>query len=330
MESAMSRRNTASPFHRGEIAMQTRAGVRESAQRVGGIVRDAISEGFADFLGEVRLAGVGAEDAQGRLWATILMGPEGFLHARGPVDARDRLIIAALPVHGDALATRLTSPGWSGAPVGMTAIDLATRRRVRVNGLLARREQADALGFALDVREAYGNCPKYITAREVLELASVPREAPGETTPVLSRELDAAQLALVRRADMLFLASIGPDQRADASHRGGRPGFVREVDATHIVIPDYSGNRMFNSLGNLLVDPRIGLVFPDFERGALLQVSGRATVEDAPEARAAFPGAERVVDVTIEYVNEVPDALSTQWHLLAYSPFDPPPAVGAS
>jgi hypothetical protein len=322
----MTRRNAGSPFHRGEIAMQTQAGVRESARRVGGIVGDAISEGFADFLSEVRLAGIGAEDTQGRLWATLLTGPEGFLQAHGPVDARDQLLVGSLPVSGDALATRLTRPAWSGAPVGVTAIDLATRRRVRVNGTLARREQADAPGFAIDVREAYGNCPKYITAREVPEAANEMAAASSSAVPQSSRALDAAGLALVRSADMLFLASIGPDQRADASHRGGRPGFVHAVDEAHLVIPDYSGNRMFNSLGNLLVDPRIGLVFADLERGSLLQVSGMAEVDDAPDARADFPGAERVIRVAIEQVNEAAGALPAHWRLLGYSPFDPPPA----
>lgn len=325
----MPRRNTASPFHRGEIAMQTRAGVLESARRVGGIIGPSISAMFAEFLGEVRMAGIGAEDTEGRLWATVFTGPEGFLQAQGPLDARDRLHVGALPAPSDALATRLTSAAWTGAPVGVSAIDPATRRRVRVNGILARLEQGDAPGFAIEVREAYGNCPKYITAREMPQPPAVLSAARAAGTPRFLHALDDAQLALVRRADMLLLASIGPGQRADASHRGGRPGFVQAPDATHLVIPDYSGNRMFNSLGNLLVDPRVGLVFPDFERGALLQISGRANVNEAPEARATFPGAERVVEVTIERVNEVPEALPAHWHLLGYSPFDPPPSGAA-
>lgn len=321
----MPRRPSTSTFHRGEIAMQIRAGVRESARRVGGIVGETIPEAFADFLGDVRVVGIGAQDTQGRLWATLLTGPAGFVTARGPEDARDRLLVGAVPAAADALATRLSSPAWIGAPVGVTAMDPATRRRVRVNGLLAR-PSADSPGFAIEVREAYGNCPKYITARVAPE-AGAPRVAATAAESRASSTLDAGQIALVQRVDMLFLATIGPDQRADASHRGGRPGFVHVRDEAHLVIPDYSGNRMFNSLGNLLVDPRIGLVFPDFQQGALLQVSGRADVNDDPQARARFPGAERVLDITIEQVNEVPGALPAHWRLLGYSPFDPPPAA---
>ena len=306
--------------------MQTRAGVRESARRVGGIVGETISEAFAAFLASVPLVAVGAEDEHGRLWATLLAGRPGFVRAHGPADARDRLEVAASPVAGDALALRLGAIACVGAPAGVTAIDPATRRRVRVNGRLAPRENAASASFTLEVAEAYGNCPRYITARE-LGLADESPAASFAATAALRPQvaLLAAHVAWLQSADMLFVASIGPQGRADASHRGGAPGFVVVPDATHVVIPDYSGNRMFNTLGNLLVDPRIGLVIPDFARGALLQISGRACVVDKDARVTEFPGAERLLEVAVEAVNQVEASLPAGGLVLGYSPFDPPP-----
>lgn len=315
----MNRPDEYSPFHRGELAMQQRAGVAAQARRVGGIIGDSIPENFARFLATVRMAAVGAEDEAGRLWATILVGPRGFLAARGPEDARDRLEVAARPAPGDRLAAVLAGESGAGRAAGLVAIDPPTRRRVRVNGVLATFGD----GFAIDVREAYGNCPKYITARTVPEPTAAARGAAAHV--VNTRDaLTPGQAAILGAADMLFLATMGPDGRADASHRGGAPGFLAVADASHLVIPDYAGNQMFNSLGNLLVDPRIALVVPALERGALIQISGRATISDDPGARAPYPGAERVLEVAVEVVAEIPGALPAGWTLLGYSPFDPP------
>src|SRR5260370_2360405 len=83
---------------------------------------------------------------------------------------------------------------------------------------------------------------------------------------------------MVVATDVLFVATGHPQRGADASHRGGNPGFVEVVDANTLRIPDYSGNSLFNTLGNLLVDPRYGMLIPNFQSGRMLQLTGTAKV----------------------------------------------------
>jgi hypothetical protein len=302
------------PFHEGELAVQARAGVRASAARVGGIIGDTIPPALVPSLRSARVVALGAPDETGRVWATLLVGEPGFVDA-----SPHRLRVRAQPRAGDALHALLTRPAPSSArrAVGLTIVDLATRRRVRVNGTLS----ADDDGFAVEVEEAYVNCPKYIQARTPSTLS----RAPGDASPVADERdaLSDAQRLWLGAADTAFLASVGPTGRADASHRGGPPGFLVAIDARRVAFPDYAGNTMFNSLGNLAADPRAGLVVPDFARGRLLQLTGTAAVDWRPEVAAVFPGAERVVVFDVERVREVAGAIPAGWSAPVASPFNP-------
>lgn len=325
------------PFHPGELAVQARAGVRAQAARVGGIVAPAVPDAFATFLRAARVAAVGATDAEGRVWATLLVGAPGVVDA-----APTRVHVRALPASGDALRARLAggADGASPAPVGLTVIDFPTRRRVRINGPLAPADHDAKGGFAVAVEEAYGNCPKYIQDR-------TPPAGPGPPggpavsltdvaaglTVCATDELGDAQQRWLAAADTAFVASLGPagaagGPRADASHRGGAPGFLAVDGPRRLRLPDYAGNTMFNTLGNLAADPRVGLVVPDFATGRLLQLSGTAAVDWRPAAAAAFPGAERVVVVDVARVREVAGALPAGWSPPRPSPFNPPAPRG--
>jgi hypothetical protein len=157
----------------------------------------------------------------------------------------------------------------------MIAIDFATRRRVRVNGTVS---EIDAAGIVLDVEQAYGNCQQYIQRRDLTPVPSptVTRGARWAT------ELDAPQIELIRQADTFFLGTTAREHGNDASHRGGPVGFVR-VDDNSVQWPDYPGNNMFNSLGNLSIDHSAALLFVDFADGRTLHLSGTATINwDAP------------------------------------------------
>ena len=343
--------STSGPFHSGELAVQARAGVRAQAARVGGIVGPTIPPAFAAFLGAARIVAIGAADARGHVWATLVVGAPGLVLA-----SPTRVHVGALPAPGDALRTFLTraepagaaGPATDGpASVGLTVIDLATRRRVRINGSLAAADLGDARsgvarGFAVAVEEAYGNCPKYIQARTVPDddAPNASADAVADLVPDVSSDgtqdaaperdgLGDAQRAWLAAADTAFVASVGPPHdgragRADASHRGGAPGFLVALDARRVLLPDYAGNTMFNTLGNLSVDPRVGVAVPDFASGRLLQLSGTATIDWRPGAAACFPGAERVVVVAVERVREVAGALPTGWSPSRPSPFNPP------
>jgi hypothetical protein len=119
------------------------------------------------------------------------------------------------------------------------------------------------------VHEAFPNCPKYIQRRQIAEVSQQPRVTAIEQ----GAALNDATAQWIRHADTLFVASSHADGRLDASHRGGSPGFVRS-SGDLLLIPDYAGNSMYNTLGNFAVHPRAGLTFVDFDHARQLQLTG--------------------------------------------------------
>ena len=249
-------------FHEGELAVQRHAGVAAQAARLAGMLAPSeLRGGFARFLSDRTFAALTAHDADGRLWISPLAGPRGFLDATGPTT----LTVHTGPAAGDPLHDLPT-----GQPVGMVVVDFATRRRVRVNGRLTA---AATHSLSIEVEQAYGNCPQYIQQR-VLH----PTQNTGTGPARRSAGLVDADRELISRADTFFIGTTHPHRGADASHRGGPPGFVR-LDQDRLWWPDYSGNNMFNTLGNLAVDPSAALLVPDFATGATVQLSGTAMLD---------------------------------------------------
>jgi len=289
-------------FHDGELAVQRRAGVEKAAATVGAVILPALRIDHAEFLARQRLLVVAGTDADGRVWASPLAGAEGFVVVQG----ERRLLLRAPLAPADPLQSALTS---GATPVGLLALDPATRRRIRVNG----RAQQTAAGIAVTVDEAFGNCPQYIHRRQA-PTGGGPREPAGWRDGTV---LDARQRGMVGAADTFFICSNHPERGADASHRGGPPGFV-EVDpeGRSLRFPDYPGNRMFQTLGNLAVDPRAGLLFLDWDTGTALQLSGTArTVWDSDEL-GAWPGAQRLIDFAVTAVHEQECAVPAPWERL--------------
>lgn len=298
------------PYHEGEIEVQARAGVREMAERVGRGVYNVVPQLARHFLATQRMAVVGAADAGGRVWASLLTGRHGFVSAPGESLVR---VAAGLP-EGDPLGDSLRE----GARVGLVVVDFARRARMRFNGTVVRD---DGPGFDVETREVYSNCPRYIQARAPEVGRGLERRGPATAR---STHLGGTQQEFVARADTFFIATAHPERGADASHRGGQPGFVRVVGERRMEWPDYSGNAMFNTLGNISVNPKAGLLFVDFEAGRTLQVSGAARVVWDEGRAAEFAGAERVVEFEVEEVVETSDALPWRWRFEGYSPHNPP------
>ena len=265
------------PFHLDELAAQARAGFSPS----GSGIRDFMPEQHRSFFAMLPYLFVATLDGEGWPMATLLEGESGFVESPDPASLR----IRALPGADDPAVGTLRM----GDEVGVLGIDFGTRRRNRANGIVA---SVDAEGFSIAVRQSFGNCPQYIQQREVSREQS--RRGPARRL----KTLDADARSLIERADTLFVASrsragVGPDGGADISHRGGRPGFVR-VDGNTLSIPDFRGNRYFNTLGNLLGEPRSALLFVDFETGDLLQLQGRATIDWDASAAERVAGAQRL------------------------------------
>lgn len=108
--------------------------------------------------------------------------------------------------------------------------------------------------------------------------------------------------AFVEAADLFFLATADTDGWPDVSYKGGLPGFVRVLDPRTLAFPSYDGNGQFRSLGNVLVNPRVGLLFIDFDHPNRMRVQGVASVHDEPELVGAWEGAQAVVTVAVERV----------------------------
>jgi len=281
---------TPSVYHTGEIEVQRRAGVYEQAQRIGRSIRAAMPPVAQAFLREQSVAVIGAADSTGRVWASLFSGRPGFLI---PLDAQTVRIGAAL-ADGDPLAEQLDR----GSAVGLLAIDLANRQRMRLNGVVERR---DAVGLVIGARQVYSNCPRYIQVRELADTGAEQQDA---VTLQHGHELSPAQQRWVATADTFFIATAHPEGGADASHRGGAPGFVQVTGAASLVFPDYAGNTMFQTLGNIAANPQTGLLLVDWERGSTLQLTGAARVIWEPAEAMQRSGAERAVEVQIHQVIE--------------------------
>ncbi|MDT0266764.1 pyridoxamine 5'-phosphate oxidase family protein [Streptomyces sp. DSM 44915] len=287
-------------YHPGERGVQRRAGALARADHAQRAIRDRIPEVAAGFLAGRTTLVVGARDAAGRVWASQLTGPAGFVTAP---DERT-VAVRAAPDPDDPLAEVLTAAGET--PVGAVAVEPATRRRMRVNGWVRPAEGE----LRLRVAQVYANCPRHITRRVVTHLAPAARRRPPvRVTPALT----PAQQALVAAADTCFVASGDLDGSMDASHRGGPPGFLRVTAPDLISWPDYRGNAMYMTLGNLARDPRAGLLVVDWADGTLLHLTGRARVDWSPARAAALDGAERMVDFQIERVLARPAASALRW-----------------
>ncbi|NNN32590.1 pyridoxamine 5'-phosphate oxidase family protein [Streptomyces sp. S3(2020)] len=290
-------------YHAGSRTVQDRVGVREQADHVGRAIGEGIKPVAAAFLELQPLLVLGAADpSTGRVWASPLSGTPGFVRATGP----RRISVTGGLLPTDPLARALHREDTL---VGTIALDPRTRRRMRLNGRLRPTER----GFAIEADRVFANCPKYLQRRESYEVTAG-RESGA---PRRSRELTPAQAEFVTAADTFFLATVHPDG-ADASHRGGNPGFVTVTSPRELSWRDYPGNAMFLTLGNLAADPGAGLLFLDWTTGTALQLTGEASTE--------FDGTERRVRFTLTEAVETPSAVPLRWSAPEYSPANPDPA----
>lgn len=277
-----------SPWHDGERRLQAMAGVEARLAELGPrVIRDHLPEQHRRFYAQLPFIVVGSVDDAGWPWAGLIPGAPGFLASPHP----RALAIAARRDPADPVWRGISD----GAAVGLLGIELHTRRRNRLNGAV---EEIGRDGFRVAVEHSFGNCPRYIRPRLTVAGPDAARAAPVEAKTL--NGLDADARALIENAEAFFVASYAnaagqpPLRQVDVSHRGGAPGFVRLADDGTLTIPDYNGNGHFNTLGNILANPRAGLVFVDFDSGDVVQISGEAGIVSAAGCLADFPDAERL------------------------------------
>ena len=263
----------AGPWHAGEREAQRLAVGRASPG--GGGIRSFLPDQHRLFFAGLPFAIVATTETTGAPVATLLTGQPGFIASPNP------WTLAVLAHASDPAGERLRV----GAPVGLLGLQPHTRRRNRANGriLFEGRE-----GFVMGVEQSFGNCPQFIHPRDL-----VLDDPAADLGLEMLGGFDAAARDQVADADTFFIGTAsGPGVAGggvDVSHRGGPAGFV-QVDGDVLTIPDYRGNRYFNTLGNLLLEPRAALLFVDFAAGRLLQLQG---VTEVLWDRADLPGADR-------------------------------------
>ncbi|MEO7392654.1 MAG: pyridoxamine 5'-phosphate oxidase family protein [Ramlibacter sp.] len=301
-------------FHEGEQALQRRAGSRERLAEIGPrVVRDHMPDQHREFFAQLPFLVAGTVDASGQPWASVLAGMPGFVTAPHP----KRLVVNSKPLSYDPLAQTMAED----APIGLLGIEPHTRRRNRLNGRVA---SLHANGFEVEVGQSFGNCPKYIQARRP-EFTGA-----GDAWPRVERMavLGEPARSLVERADTFFIATAHPlagqsdvpAHGVDVSHRGGKPGFVRIDGDNLMTVPDFAGNLFFNTLGNLLLDSRCGLLFMDFDSGDVLQVAARGhIVAEGPEL-VSFAGAQRLLKLQVTSAIHAAAALPLRWGKAELSP----------
>lgn len=293
-----------SVWHRGELAVQARAGVQEKMATVGArVIRDYMPDQHREFFTQLPMIILGAEDTAGDLWATALFGKPGFIQS--PTE-RLLTIGTRLPSH-DPLASSL----HPGARAGALGIQLETRRRNRANGTVTEHSGDQ---ITLSVEQSFGNCAKYIQRRY-----PVPNENYGDFVRETLTTLTGPVSRLIRAADTFFIASAFNDgeteanRGVDVSHRGGEPGFIGVDDQHRLLIPDYAGNNFFNTIGNLVVDPRAGLLFLDFQQGHAVHMTATAEVVWKGDEPSIYGDGDRMLRLSLIKAQVVYNALPYIW-----------------
>jgi len=310
--------------HVGELAVQRRRGVPSGlAATIVGAIHDDMPPALIDFYRSLTFLPLGTLDERGRPWVTLLARPETS------APSRDRLRIRARVNPDDPFVVGVRA-SREPRPFAGVAIDFATRMRVKVAGVIDRAtlDPLDhTLTLELSANEHMGNCPKYITVRRLRPK----RRAPS--TRALGAHLSHAERSLLDRASTAFIATrhVDDDPRESdmgLNHRGGPHGFLRYFEderGGHLVLPDYSGNRFYQSLGNVETDAVMGVAVPDFTSGAMLQITGRARNLFDAEASALMPGATLVTVVSLDEAYVTSGALDLE--LVGpeeLSPYNPP------
>ncbi|OIW30173.1 hypothetical protein CONLIGDRAFT_702726 [Coniochaeta ligniaria NRRL 30616] len=325
-------------WHSGERAVQELLGASTASRPNPTSLEFPPAHGFR--IASNHLLALGALDDEGRPWSTIWGGERGFAQriAKGVLGIR-----TLVDRQYDPVAQALLGSAARGNPVrpddvttgykfmsGMS-IDFDSRDRVKVMGRLLTSEVGDddkvgEVQLAMVVQESTGNCPKYINKRDVRAHVSSPRLL-SDSLPLPQQAVD-----LIHKADLFFMSSTNGDSM-DTNHRGGPVGFMRlasnEIDkdgsgGVVLVYPEYSGNRLYQSLGNLYLNPKIGIAIPDFDTSDVLYLTGTAQLLLGEAATAVMPHCKLVLQIRVQEARLVADGLPFRGQLGEMSPYDPP------
>lgn len=299
-------------FHSGERTVHNILGIQKIAKSASTMIQSKMTRKFMKFLNGQNSFMISSMDQNGRVWSSFLAGNPGMIQA---TEADIVKINTKINEH-DPLFSNISQ----NKEVGILVIDFASRIRVRINGEISVVYPDGK--FEIKIEQVFGNCPKYIQARR-FKYKAVEGIVNTEFHPC--NTLSKNQQNWISESDTFIIASSSSEGKMDISHRGGMPGFVYVMNEKTIMFPDYSGNMLFNTLGNIVQNPNVGLLFFDFNNGDTLQITGEASIiwNIDKDIFSKFPGAQRLVQLQIIEVLETSCYESYEWEFLNYSTFNP-------
>ncbi|MEQ9520657.1 MAG: pyridoxamine 5'-phosphate oxidase family protein [Parvibaculum sp.] len=304
--------HVASPFHEGELRIQGRLGFRDRIDAMARrSVRDYMPEQHRTFFEQLPFLLLGTVDDKRRPWASLVAGKTGFIKSPDP----HHLNITAKTLPSSPLQAHIKN----GIAVGVLGLEPHTRRRNRMNGTISR---CTDIGFNINVVQSFGNCPRYIHTRTM--------GFTGDETqalPAIHRDgLDNHMRAIIAAADTFYIATAFENDDnplangVDVSHRGGKPGFTK-VEGNLLTFPDFNGNRIFNTLGNIEMNPKAGLLFINYDTRDMVYLTGAAKIIWGGAELEGFAGAERLVTIDVEEAIFVKNSFPLRSAFLERSPF---------
>ncbi|ATG45626.1 pyridoxamine 5'-phosphate oxidase family protein [Phaeobacter piscinae] len=332
--------------HKGELLLQERLNTpREMIESIPHYIDSDMPQQHADFFVGLSYLPLATLDLDGRPWVSLLITQS----ASDPslditISGHNTMDVVAESNPYDPFARALMQDPTFGQAKRLFAgvgVDFSNRRRNKIAGEIRATsvEETGKISLHLASDQHLGNCPKYITVRD---LAHEQRTAERMYHSFQNHTLalpDAAK-AVVDQASTVFLATkhsgdetaAGTKTDMGVNHRGGAPGFTRlyeETDGdqitTYLVLPDHSGNRFYQSLGNIETDPQVGLVFPDFTTGDVLYITGDAENLLDDEAEALMPRVSMLTRIKVTGAVFVKDGLNLRLTSdEQYSPYNPP------
>ena len=336
-------------LHEGELLVQKRRNTpNQLTESVPSFISKDMPQQHADFFTELPYLPLAILDEQARPWASLLVTKSNDTPSVGiQVTAQGQMDVVAETNPFDPFARALTQTRASStdgrqlfAGVG---IDFTNRRRNKLAGTIesASRDEAGTVQLTLNSDQHLGNCPKYITVRSLEHDARTAELVTDSGDMLLTSPLLEAGKDLINRASTLFLATKHTPENSDnidnetdmgLNHRGGAPGFVRLYEETHngktttyLILPDHSGNRFYQSLGNIETNKQVGLVFPDFISGDILYITGNAENLYNAEADALMPRVSLLTRIQVTGAVFVKSGLNLKLTSAEeLSPYNPP------
>ena len=254
-------------FHEGQKAVQRITGEEEIAQRRIPTIKTSINQRSLTFIESQILAIPGSEDVDGDIWLSLLVGNRGFIKVPSPQEITFDLNQVISNKEDIFFKNIITKP-----TVGLLFHEAVRRARYRAWGQASHNDDQ----IKVDIKMGYPSCPKHIQ-RVVLE---VPEETPAlKATYQNGTTLGDEEKKWMTSAHTFFIGTQTKKGDIEASHRGGDPGFVEIIENDILRIPDYLGNSMYSTLGNIYENPKASLLFVDYEKGETLQLTGTAELQ---------------------------------------------------